>query len=91
MQVEFNIPTNLLIKDCFESQLHMLKHEQSTEKDPPFECDYCGIDFGSYNVLREHKELHLNRPNFQCLECDYVGYLTKLLKQHMRKHASSTE
>lgn len=55
--------------------------------DPPFECDYCGIEFDDYNALREHKELHLNHPNHQCLECDFVG-MTKLLKQHMRKHVS---
>lgn len=54
--------------------------------DPPFECDYCGVEFGEYVELREHKTLHSNRVHFQCLKCEYIGKTTKLLKQHMRKH-----
>lgn len=54
----------------------------------PFECDYCGIEFGQYKELRDHKSLHSNRVHFQCLKCEYIGKTTKLLKQHMRKHVT---
>lgn len=70
------------------SKLHMTAHNLSTEMKPPFDCDYCGIEFDDHETMREHKKLHLNRPSYQCLECDYIGNQSQLIKQHMRKHVS---
>lgn len=67
---------------------HITKHNLSTATTPPFECEYCGIEYDDHDEFKEHKRLHLTRPNCQCLECEYIGKMPKLLKQHMRKHVS---
>lgn len=59
----------------------MAKHNLSTEKDPPYECDYCSIEFCDYVALLQHKKLHLNRPNNECVIC---GVVKKTLKKHMQ-------
>lgn len=53
---------------------------------PPGECDYCGIDFGDAETLADHENLHLNRPMFQCLECERLFPSRNSLKRHMRAH-----
>lgn len=69
--------------------MHKLrKHHASAEMEPPFECDYCGIECDDYEALKEHKNRHLNRPDFQCIECDRVMVRKNALKLHMTTHVS---
>lgn len=41
-------------------------------------------------MLSEHKMQHQNRPEFQCLECDFMGNTNYQLKRHMRIHVSNS-
>lgn len=50
------------------------------------ECDYCGMHSGDAETLVEHQELHLNRPDFQYIECDRVLSKKGILKRHMPVH-----
>lgn len=56
----------------------------------PFECDYCGIACDDFDVLKEHKALHLDRPDFQCLECDRILKRKCAFKLHVLIHVSQT-
>lgn len=55
----------------------------------PLECGLCGIEEDTPDELDEHISLHSNRLEYQCVECEYVGSATKLLRQHMRSHVSN--
>lgn len=69
--------------------MHMKReHNESTEMEPPFNCDYCGHELPDYGALGEHKQLHLNRPAFECVLCEYKGTKTSNLKAHVRFHVS---
>lgn len=61
------------------------------EMEPPFDCDYCGFELEDYKTLCEHKQLHLNRPNFECLLCETKHPDQLSLKKHMRKHVSTEQ
>lgn len=50
------------------------------------DCSYCGITFDNAEALAEHKELHLSRPDFQCIQCERVFSTRSKLKLHMRAH-----
>lgn len=52
-------------------QKHMKGHNVPTEMEPPFDCDYCGFELPDYEALCEHRKLHLNRPDFECVLCHY--------------------
>lgn len=69
----------------------MTRHNQSKGLEPPFQCDYCGIEFDDHGELKEHKMHHLIRSNFQCTQCEYIGRAPNHLKQHMRTHVSPNE
>lgn len=64
-------------------------HGQLSEKEPPFDCDYCGFVFADYKTLTAHLKLHLDRPNIQCLECERILVTKQALKVHMIIHVSS--
>lgn len=66
----------------------MKKQHESAEMEPPFDCDYCGVEFNDFKTLIEHRELHSNRPEFQCIECDLVLKRKTAYKLHMRTHVS---
>lgn len=68
-----------------------MKLAHHVEPISPLECDYCGIEFDDDDELAVHKPHHLNRPKYQCLECEYCGPAPKDLKQHMRTHVSRHE
>lgn len=61
-------------------------HNVSTEMEPPFYCDYCRLEFEDYQALCVHKELHLNRPDFECVICDYKTDKKLNLQAHTRIH-----
>lgn len=44
------------------------------------------MDFGDAETLTDHKKMHLNRPDFQCIQCERVVSSRKSLKEHMRIH-----
>lgn len=44
------------------------------------------MDFGDVDTLADHKKLHLNRPDYQCIQCERVVTSKPSLKQHMRIH-----
>lgn len=66
----------------------MKTHKHLAEMEPPFECDCCGVEFDEYATLEEHKKRHLNRPDFQCIECDRVLKRRTAFKLHMQTHVS---
>lgn len=66
----------------------MKTHNHLAEMEPPFECDYCGVEFDEFKTLEEHKMRHLNRPDFQCIECDRVLKRRTAFKLHMQTHVS---
>lgn len=55
---------------------------------PPFICDYCGTKFDDKKSIIDHKQLHIDRPKFQCLECDRIVSTKQALKTHMSIHVS---
>lgn len=67
---------------------HMRTHELTAEMAAPFDCDYCGVEFDSFDGLKAHKKLHLNRPDFQCIECDRILKRKWGFKTHMLIHVS---
>lgn len=68
----------------------MITHGQLSGMVPPFDCDYCGNVFDDYKAFTNHRQLHLDLPKFQCLECERVVKRKQVLRIHMRVHVSST-
>lgn len=64
------------------------EHNESTEMEPPFICDYCDHELVDYGALCEHKQLHLNRPEFECVLCEYKSIKQINLRAHVRGHVS---
>lgn len=77
---------NICIHQSSPQQGHMRHVHNSENKPPPGECVHCGMDFGDAETMVEHKRLHLNRPDFQCIQCDRVLTRKQTLKIHMRTH-----
>lgn len=71
-------------------KMHRGHHGPLSEKEPPFICDYCGIELGDYQTYVDHRQLHINRPKFQCLECDRILSNRAVLRIHMSMHVCST-
>lgn len=68
----------------------MEKHKQQIlQKKSNAKCDYCGITLSDSEILSEHIKLHQNRPDFQCLQCEFTGKTNNQLKTHMRIHVSN--
>lgn len=66
------------------------EHNESTEMEPPFICEYCGHELADYEALFGHMQLHLNRPAFECVLCDYKGTKKVNFRYHMRVHVSQS-
>lgn len=65
-----------------------MRFKHKTELKWLCECNYCGVEFADDETLNEHKKRHLNRPNFQCIECERVFTIKSGLKKHMPRHVS---
>lgn len=70
-------------------QLHMQFHERLARKQMQVKCDYCGIYLSDSEMLSEHYTQHQNRPDYQCLKCEFIGKTSNQLKAHMRIHVSN--
>lgn len=64
----------------------MKQHGPLPEMGPPYDCDYCAIEFSEFKTFIDHRQLHLDRPEFQCLECNRVLAKRDILKRHMTIH-----
>uniref|UniRef100_A0A5S6R4W5 C2H2-type domain-containing protein n=1 Tax=Trichuris muris TaxID=70415 RepID=A0A5S6R4W5_TRIMR len=75
---------------CHENRMHNDEQrpvvQRSTEK--PFACDVadCGLRFGTFMRLEEHKNLHVDIKPFQCMEpgCNRSYALRASLQRHMK-------
>lgn len=68
--------------------LCMKRHMEAKHKDHlehESKCSYCGVIFDDDETLAEHSKRHVNRPDFQCVECGFI-YKTKCnLRDHMKR------
>lgn len=88
--VDIRIGCDFTMFDILD-QMHMEFHVRETKRKSLAKCDYCGFVLRNSELLIEHKEQHQSRPDFQCLECEFMGKTNNQLKRHMRVHVSSQE
>lgn len=78
-KAEFN--TKKELNDHFSKE-----HEPKPEQLPGnFECEYCSKHFRSYDILMQHRQIHLEEKKFCCTACDRTFTLRRYLKDHLRR------